>query len=67
VVGRWTEFALKGATAINRFYREMPRLSVDIDLVYLPNLERQKSLTLIDKPLRIWLGELEKGVRPYPT
>ena len=29
-------FALKGGTAINLFYRDMPRLSVDIDLTYLP-------------------------------
>jgi predicted nucleotidyltransferase component of viral defense system len=29
-------FALKGGTAINLFYRGMPRLSVDIDLTYLP-------------------------------
>ncbi len=28
--------ALKGGTAINLFYRNLPRLSVDIDLVYLP-------------------------------
>lgn len=29
-------FALKGGTAINLFVRDFPRLSVDIDLVYLP-------------------------------
>ena len=29
-------FALKGGTAINLFHRDMPRLSVDIDLTYLP-------------------------------
>lgn len=29
-------FALKGGTAINLFVRDMPRLSVDIDLSYLP-------------------------------
>ncbi len=28
-------FALKGGTAINLFYRDMPRLSVDIDLSYI--------------------------------
>ncbi len=28
-------FALKGGTAINLFLRNMPRLSVDIDLTYL--------------------------------
>ena len=29
-------FALKGGTAINLFHRDLPRLSVDIDLTYLP-------------------------------
>ena len=29
-------FALKGGTAINLFIRDMPRLSIDIDLTYLP-------------------------------
>ncbi len=29
-------FALKGGTAINLFVREFPRLSVDIDLAYIP-------------------------------
>ena len=33
-------FALHGGTAINLFYRNMPRLSVDIDLTYLPIEER---------------------------
>lgn len=28
--------ALKGGTAINLFHRDFPRLSVDIDLCYLP-------------------------------
>lgn len=28
-------FGLKGGTAINLFVRDMPRLSVDIDLAYL--------------------------------
>ena len=34
-------FALKGGTAINLFVRDMPRLSVDIDLTYLPVTDRQ--------------------------
>ena len=29
-------FALKGGTAINLFIQDLPRLSVDIDLTYLP-------------------------------
>lgn len=30
------EFALKGGTAINLFIRDFPRLSVDIDLAWVP-------------------------------
>lgn len=37
-------FALHGGTAINLFVREMPRLSVDIDLTYLSIEDRQTSL-----------------------
>ena len=37
-------FALKGGTAINFFWRDYPRLSVDIDLAYLPLKERDLSL-----------------------
>ena len=38
------DFALKGGTAINLFVRDLPRLSVDIDLVYLPAADRETSL-----------------------
>jgi len=41
-------FALKGGTAINLFHRDMPRLSVDIDLTYLPIASRADSLRAID-------------------
>ena len=37
-------FALKGGTAINLFVRDLPRLSVDIDLTYLPVEPREASL-----------------------
>jgi len=37
-------FALKGGTAINFFVRDLPRISVDIDLVYLPIGDRDLSL-----------------------
>jgi len=40
-------FALKGGTAINLFFRELPRLSVDIDLLYLPSEGREESLVNI--------------------
>jgi len=42
------DFALKGGTAINLFYRDMPRLSVDIDLTYLPINDRDAALANID-------------------
>lgn len=35
--------AFKGGTAINVFYRNLPRISVDIDLVYLPLEDRDTS------------------------
>lgn len=45
-------FALKGGTAINLFVRDLPRLSVDIDLTYLPVKERGESLEEISAGLR---------------
>jgi hypothetical protein len=39
------DFALKGGTAINLFLRDMPRLSVDIDLTYLAVSGRDTALT----------------------
>jgi predicted nucleotidyltransferase component of viral defense system len=44
-------FALKGGTAINLFIRDMPRLSVDIDLAFLPLAPRQESLAAIEEAL----------------
>lgn len=37
-------FALKGGTAINLFVQPLPRLSVDIDLAYLPLEPRDEAL-----------------------
>jgi Nucleotidyl transferase AbiEii toxin, Type IV TA system len=39
-------FALHGGTAINLFVRNMPRLSVDIDLTYLPIEDRATTLAM---------------------
>ena len=44
-------FALKGGTAINLFVRDLPRLSVDIDLTYLPIKDRAASLAEIGAAL----------------
>ena len=53
-------FALKGGTAINLFVRDMPRLSVDIDLTYLPLQERDASIKGISKALTA-IGERIKA------
>lgn len=46
-------FALKGGTAINLFVRDMPRLSVDLDLVFPDhNLPREQALAKIGEELR---------------
>jgi hypothetical protein len=37
-------FALKGGTAINSFVRDLPRISVDIDLTYLPVNDQETAL-----------------------
>ena len=47
-----TGFALKGGTAINLFVRDLPRLSVDIDLTYLPVARRAPSLAAIDAAMK---------------
>ena len=44
-------FALKGGTAINLFLHDMPRLSVDIDLAYLPVENRPASLQTCKRAL----------------
>jgi hypothetical protein len=46
-------FALKGGTAINLFLREMPRLSVDLDLVFTNHqMPRAEALAAINEGLR---------------
>ena len=55
-------FALKGGTAINLFYRDLPRLSVDIDLTYLPIKDRAESLAEINAAMDRLVAAIEKGV-----
>ena len=52
-------FALHGGTAINLFFRDMPRLSVDIDLTYVPISDRESSLSDIVRALK----EIEKRLK----
>src|SRR5258706_11618141 len=54
-------FALKGGTAINLFLREMPRLSVDLDLVFTDyRLPRAEALAAINEALRTGRDRLAK-------
>lgn len=48
------DFALKGGTSINLFFRDMPRLSVDIDLALIKILDRNSSIKLIDSNLELF-------------
>lgn len=57
------DFALKGGTAINLFEWDLPRLSVDIDLTYLPLEDRSKSLTNISHALQRVQEDIQKRFR----
>jgi predicted nucleotidyltransferase component of viral defense system len=56
-------FALKGGTAINLFVRNMPRLSVDIDLTYLPLDSRTHALQNIQSGLNRIKDDLKRNIQ----
>jgi len=56
------EFAVKGGTAINLFVRDMPRLSVDIDLTYLPIEKRDVSLKKMGSHLNQIAINIERNI-----
>ena len=60
-------FALKGGTAINLFFRNFPRLSVDIDLAYLPIKGRNESLAEINDALDRISSAVEDGILDAKT
>lgn len=62
-VAEETSFALKGGTAINLFIRNMPRLSVDIDLAYLRVEDRPASLANINASMRRMAKRIREGLR----
>jgi predicted nucleotidyltransferase component of viral defense system len=57
-----SDFALKGGTAINLFVASMPRVSVDIDLTYLPLKPRTETLATIDAGLRDLKHEMAQRI-----
>lgn len=61
-VAKETCFAMHGGTAINLFIRDMPRLSVDIDLTYIPIEDRDSSLFHIGDALNRILKHIEKAI-----
>jgi predicted nucleotidyltransferase component of viral defense system len=62
-IGKQTCFALKGGTAINLFLRSMPRLSVDIDLTYLPLSGRATALADITRALEAIAQDVTRRIR----
>ena len=62
-VSQECDFALKGGTAINLFVRDMPRLSVDIDLAYLPIEERETTMNNISNAFTRLSDSIEQGMR----
>lgn len=60
MIAKENHFALHGGTAINLFLNNMPRLSVDIDLTYLPVEDRNTSMINIKKSLHRLNQQIEK-------
>ena len=60
LVAKESCFALKGGTAINFFVRDLLRLSVDLDLTYLPLADRASSLDGIATALDRIAADIEK-------
>ena len=58
-VAKETCFAMHGGTAINLFVRNMPRLSVDIDLTYVEIAERKETLDAINAAL----GRIKENIK----
>lgn len=61
-VYRIKDFAVHGGTAINLFYKNMPRYSVDIDLTYIPIQDRKESLDTINNHLLDLKSSIGKAI-----
>ena len=62
LVAHEKDFALKGGTAINLFVQNLPRLSVDIDLAYLPFEPRSVAL----RNIRALLCRVVESIKDIP-
>ena len=63
IIAKEEIFALEGGTAINLFIRDMPRLSVDLDLKYLPIDDRETAIRSITAGLTRIKKDLEKSFK----
>ena len=61
-VFRIKDLAVHGGTAINLFYKNMPRYSVDIDLTYIPITDRRTSIDVINTHLTQLKQMIERTV-----
>ena len=62
IVAQEKDLALKGGTAINFFWHNYPRLSVDVDLTWLPIEDRKSSLSGITKSVQIINERIQKAI-----
>ena len=62
-IAKVQQFALKGGTALNLFIHDLPRLSVDIDLTYIPVNDRQTALREIKDGLARIAGDIEQNIK----
>ena len=61
VVFQEPRFAMKGGTALNLFVQDLPRLSVDIDVVFIDHAaSREAALRLIGAALEVARHELNR-------
>lgn len=61
-VAKETCFALKGGTAINLFIRDLPRLSVDIDLAFLPRDPWDDAILHVEDSLKKIAANIQKSI-----
>jgi predicted nucleotidyltransferase component of viral defense system len=59
LIRKYPHFCLKGGTALNFFVQDLPRLSIDIDLTYIPINNRTTALTEITTSME----SLEKDIK----
>lgn len=61
-IAKETDLVLYGGTAINLFIRNLPRISVDIDLKYIHHHNREKAFPEIDNSIRQIVSRLSRNL-----